>query len=188
MPTPTAIYDACVLYPAPLRDLLMRLAQTYLFHARWTDAIHDEWIEALLRSRPELAGRLSRTRELMNEAVRDCLVTDYEHPIPTLSLPDPKDRHVLAAAIHARAETIVTFNLKDFPTRILADYSIEAKHPDDFVVELLVRNEVAVCEAVRRQRQGLTIKPQSVDDLLATLVRVGLPNTVAWLRLFAELL
>ena len=94
---PIVLYDACVLYPAPLRDLLMRLALTDLFQARWTDQIHDEWTRNVLANRPELtAESLARCRRLMDEHVPDCLVTGYESLIPTLSLPDPDDRHVLA--------------------------------------------------------------------------------------------
>jgi hypothetical protein len=63
----TVIYDACVLYRAPLRDLLMRLALTDLYRARWSDQIHDEWISAVLRNRPDLSRQqLERTRSLMN--------------------------------------------------------------------------------------------------------------------------
>jgi hypothetical protein len=93
------LYDACVLYPAPLRDLLMWLALRDLFRAKWTDRIHDEWIRAVIRDRPELKRNLERTRSMMNAHVRDCLVTGYEPLIETLDLPDPDDRHVLAAAV-----------------------------------------------------------------------------------------
>ncbi|MCA9226944.1 MAG: PIN domain-containing protein, partial [Planctomycetales bacterium] len=125
-----AIYDANVLYPAPLRDLLIRVAQAGLVRARWTEAIHDEWFRNVLRDNPRLSpDRLTRTRILMNEALRDCLVTEYEHLVESLSLPDPDDRHVLAAAIHANAEVIVTFNLKDFPLEKLDPLGLEAMHP-----------------------------------------------------------
>lgn len=80
----TAIYDANVLYPAPLRDLFVRLAQAGLVRARWTDAIHDEWVRNVQADNPSLSPeRLSRTRALMNDAVRDCLVTGYEDLIDT---------------------------------------------------------------------------------------------------------
>src|SRR3954464_11109127 len=105
-----------VLYPAPLRGLLMQLAVADLFQARWTDEIHDEWIRNVLSDRPDIRPESqARCRELMNRHVPDCLVVGYETLIPTLVLPDPDDRHVLAAAIHAQAEVIVTFNLRDFP-------------------------------------------------------------------------
>lgn len=100
----TALYDACVLFPAPVRDLLLHLAVTDQFRARWTDAIHEEWIRAVLNSRPDLSRkRLERTRRSMDAHVRDALITDFEDLIPTLTLPDPDDRHVLAAAIRGRA-------------------------------------------------------------------------------------
>jgi predicted nucleic acid-binding protein len=112
----TALYDSCVLYPAPLRDLLMWLALSDLFRARWSNDIHEEWIRNLLEDRPDLTReRLERTRDKMNSNIRDCLVTGYEPLIDGLTLPDPNDRHVLAAAIRASADVIVTFNLKDFP-------------------------------------------------------------------------
>lgn len=134
----TAVYDANVLYPAPLRDLFIRLAQAGVVRARWTEEIHDEWVRNLLVDRPDLTPeRLLRTRTLMNDAVRDCLVTGYDHWIPTLSLPDAGDRHVLAAALCAGAEVIVTFNLKDFPSEFLVPHGIAAVHPDEFVVNLL---------------------------------------------------
>ena len=89
----TALYDACVLYPAPLRDLLMQLALTDLFRARWTDQIHDEWIRNLLKNRSDLTlEQLTQTKNLMNSHVRDCLVADYEGLIPSINLPDADDR------------------------------------------------------------------------------------------------
>jgi hypothetical protein len=89
----TVVYDACVLYPAPLRDFLMRPALTDLYRARWTELIDDEWIRNVLTSRPDLKlEALERTRALMNTAVRDCLVTGFEHLIPAIKLPDPANR------------------------------------------------------------------------------------------------
>lgn len=101
------VYDACVLYPAPLRDFLLRLAVSGLFAARWTERIHREWMDALLRERPDLGDRLDRTRQLMDEAVPDSLVTGYEPLESGFSLPDPDDAHVLAAAIRAGAQGLV---------------------------------------------------------------------------------
>jgi predicted nucleic acid-binding protein len=119
----TALLDANVLYPAPLRDLLLQLAITDLFRAKWTADIHREWIEALLRQEPHRdRTKLERTRALMDSHIRDCLVSGYESQIPTLELPDPDDRHVLAAAIVGRCDVIVTQNLRDFPDTALAPY------------------------------------------------------------------
>ena len=120
----TVVYDACVLYPAPLWDLLLRLVLTDRFRARWSNAIHDEWIHNLLKQRPELdRATLEKTRALMDSNVRDSLVEGFEHLIPTIELPDLGNRHVVAAAIHSSADIIVTFNLKDFPSLTRASRS-----------------------------------------------------------------
>lgn len=105
--------------------------------ARWTDAILDEVFKHLEENRPDLdPARLDRTRALMNSAIRDVLVEGYEQRIARLSLPDPGDRHVLAAAIQARASVIVTSNTADFPATVLERHGIVAQRPDDFLLEL----------------------------------------------------
>jgi len=185
----TAPYDANMLYPAPLRDLFIRIAQAGLVRARWTETIHDEWIRNVLKDNSRLsAERLARTRTLMNEAVRDCLVTGYEDLIESLALPDPDDRHVLAAAIRTSADVIVTYNLTDFPAETLTRFDIEARHPDDFLVGLLDLAPGLVCAAVKRQRESLQNPPKSAQELLATLESQGLTQAVARLRQFVDLL
>ena len=185
----TALYDPCVLYPAPLRDLLMHLALTDLFRAKWTDDIHEEWMRSVLTTRPDLRReQLERSRDLMNAHVRDCLVAGYEDLIDGLALPDPDDRHVLAAAIRAGVNVIVTFNLKDFPPDALGKYGIEAEHPDDFVVHLLGTDSAAVCAAVKRHRLSLKRPPKSVAAYLEALERHGLVRTVEELRGFHGLI
>ena len=116
----TAVYDACVLYPAPLRDFLMWLALSGRFRAKWSLEIHNEWKRNLLKNRPDLtAEQLNRTSELMDLALPDACVTGYEDLIEGLTLPDIDDRHVLAVAIRCNASVIVTFNQKDFPCAAL---------------------------------------------------------------------
>jgi hypothetical protein len=185
----TAVYDANILYPAPLRDLFIRIAQAGLVRARWSESIHDEWVRNVLKDNPQRSPeRLARTRNLMNEAVRDCLVTGYEDLIGSLTLPDPDDRHVLAAAIRAGAEVIVTYNLRDFPEGTLGRFEIKAEHPDDFLVRLLDLAPGVVCAAVKRQRESLRNPPKTAEELLTTLESQGLTQAVARLRQFVELL
>ena len=184
-----AVYDANVLYPAPLRDLLIRLAQSGLLQAKWTEAIHDEWMRNVLENNPNISpARLERTKRLMNDAVRDCVVNGYEEMIETLTLPDPDDRHVLAAAIHAHADLILTFNLKDFPADTLVQYDIKAQHPDDFLDELLDSATELVCETVKQQRESLRKPPKTIEELLATFERQQLMKFVSGLRPLVELL
>lgn len=178
-----AVFDACVLYPAPLRDLLLRLSLTGLFRARWTERIHEEWIAALLHNRSDLDRRqLDHTRALMDGAVPDCLVTDYEGIEAGLVLPDPDDRHVLAAAIKCGAGTIVTYNLKDFPEAVLAPFGLTAQHPDEFLAHACDLDLVSVCTAVRRARAALRSPPMEAAALLDVYQDRGLATTVAALR------
>jgi predicted nucleic acid-binding protein len=130
------VYDADVLYPNTLRDLLIRIAQSGLVQAKWTSQILDEALGAVAKDHPDIPDeKLTRLRALMNASVRDCLVTDYEPLIASLQLPDPDDRHVVAAAITANAQVIVTRNLRHFPGTYHAQWNIEAKSPDDFVLD-----------------------------------------------------
>jgi len=132
--------------------------------------------------------QLQRTRELMNSNVRDCLVTGYETVIDAVTLPDPDARHVLAAAIRAGADLIVTFNLNDFPKKDLQPYGIEAQHPDDFLTYQLDLAPNIVCAAAKRHRASLKNPPKDVDEYLATLEAQGLAQTVLSLRRFSELI
>ena len=187
IPRYAAILDACVLYPAQLRDLLLSMATTDLFRVRWTDQIHDEWIRNLVTNggSPE---KLGRTRQLMNDAAPDCLVTGYEHLIDGLELPDPDDRHVLAAAIVGKVDAIVTTNLKDFPAEAIECYGLEALHPDDFVMYQFDLNPPRYCQAIKEQRARLRKPPLTVDQFLESLERLQMPQTVARLKSFDTLI
>lgn len=182
----TVVYDACVLYPAPLRDLLMRLALTDLYRARWSDEIHDEWITALLRNRPDLSRQqLERTRSLMNAHVRDALVNGHQPLIPALQLPDPDDRHVLATAIQCGADLIITFNLDDFPNQVLANYGLGACHPDLFLIDQLNLDAERVCMAMRQHRSSLKNPPKTAEEYLVTLAEQGLAGFSQTVRHYA---
>ena len=177
------IYDACVLYPAPLRDLLMRLALTDLFHAKWTRDIHMEWIGSLLKNRPDLSmEKLEKTREKMDFHARDCLVEDYEQLIQGLQLPDSQDRHVLAAAIRGNAQTIVTYNLSDFPSQNTSQYGIWAQHPDEFLRHLIDLAPARVIQTVQETRLSLKKPPKNSEEYLAILAQQSLSRTVSYLK------
>ncbi len=177
------VYDACVLYPAPLRDLLIRVARTGVVRARWSDQILDECFRSILRDRPDLRPEdLQRTRDAMNRAIPDALVTGFESLMAGIELPDPDDRHVAAAAIRAGAQSIVTLNLRDFPDDKLEPLGLEAVHPDDFVVNSIDLAPAAICAAVDAQAAALKKPPKTRAELLETLQQNGLVQTVAKLR------
>ena len=183
------VYDACVLYPAPLRDLLMQLALTELYRAKWTEEIHEEWIRNVLKDRPNLKReQLNKTRKLMDDNTLDCLVYGYESIIPTLNLPDPNDRHILAAAIKANADTIVTMNLRDFPSNILKQYNIDAVHPDNFIKYLLDDECGSVLSAIKTVRERLKNPTRTVEEYIAILRKQSLPLTASALQEYEALI
>lgn len=165
----------------------MYLAVKDVYRPRWTNAIHDEWIRNVLANRPDLKREpLERTRDLMNTNAHNSLVTGYEPLIASLRLPDPNDRHVLAAAIQARADVIVTFNLSDFPAIVLAGYGVEAQHPDGFISHLIDTVPDEAIAAARLQRASLKKPPKSVEEFLTTLQALGLPQTASGLRAYRD--
>ena len=183
----TVVFDACVLFPAALRDLLMRLAVADLCQARWTKEILDETFDNLKAARPDLdPHRLAVTRRRMCEAIPSCLVEGYEELIQSLDLPDPGDRHVLAAAIRCGARVIVTDNLRDFPDRALSPYDLAALSADGFVLKLLELDPDGVIGVVRRQAAALKNPPGTVDTLLDRLARQGLKRSADFLRLLTN--
>lgn len=180
----TAVLDACVLYPAPLRDILMTLGAEGVYRARWMAEIQDEWIRNLIDKRPDLnKEKLLYTASLMNAAVEDAIVRDYEYLIPTLALPDIDDRHVLAAAIVGHADAIVTFNLKDFPEGLVSRHAIEILHPDDFLVAQYDLDKIGILSIMKTCRMKLRKPPKSAEDYIATLEQQGLPQMCQILRL-----
>lgn len=185
----TVVYDACILYPAPLRDFLMWLALSGRFRARWSAQIHAEWKRNLLANRPDLTPeQLDRTCALMDRAIPDAVVTGHESLMPGIVLPDPDDAHVLAAAIRCHASVIVTFNVKDFPRDTLDAYGVEAQHPDVFIENLFDLDPAAVVSAAGKQRHYLKRPPMTVDAYLDVLLKLGLTQTVKGLCSFRSVL
>jgi PIN domain len=185
----TVVLDACVLYPAPVRDILLSLAHQGLYHARWTTTINDEWIRNLAINRPDIdVARLRATAERMAQAIPDSLISGYERFISSIDLPDPDDRHVVAAALVGHADAIVTFNLKDFPSDLLTPLSLEAQHPDDFVVNQLHLNLTEALKAIKAMRARLEQPSQTAAQLLATLEKCGMPQSALLLSENAELI
>lgn len=119
----------------------------------------------------------------IREVVPNCIVTGFESLIPSLSLPDPNDRHVLAAAIRAQAQTIVTANLRDFPAEALTPFDVEARHPDDFVLDQIDLAPARVVQVVVEQAAALRKPPRTLEELLGTLAQCGLPQSMAKIRM-----
>lgn len=177
------IYDAQALYPNTQRDLLIRVALHGLVQAKWTEEIVGEMLTARGRNHPDVpAERLERLHRLINESIPDCLVTGYEDLIEGLKLPDPDDRHVLAAAIRSHAQVIVTQNERDFPQDYLAGFGLETKSPDDFVLDQIGINAKVVFACVQQIADSREQPPQSTADVLAQLEASGMLRSAAALR------
>jgi hypothetical protein len=183
-----AFYDANVIYPAQLRDLLIGLNFAGLHQALWSKAVLEETFKALENRRPDLVTALIRTRMLLEEALPEAMVTNWSELESAIVLPDLNDRHVLAAAVVGRADVIVTFNTKDFPQVVLEPYSIEAQHPDAFILQAITHASPTVCEVVRSIRQRLSKPPVSAAAYLSGLEIAGLPQSAAALRQYEAFL
>ena len=185
----TVLFDANVFFGAALRSLVVELSTTGLFRARWTQDIHDEWISAVHEKRPDIAiEKLRSVAGQIDRAVPNCRVTGYESIIPSLSLPDPGDRHVLAAAIVGHAECIVTFNECDFPPETLAPYQIHTCHPDRFLLEADGLDDGILIDAARTDLAHYKHPLLSVDEYVDRLRRAGLSETAAYLSRMRVLL
>lgn len=172
-----------MLHPAPLRDLLMRGAAADVMQARWSDAVLGEMVRSLARRRPDVGvAGFNRLRTAMERALPDARVDGYESLMRDLALPDPDDRHVLAAAVHAGAAVIVTFNLADFPAAALAPYGVAAQHPDAFVGHCLDVAPQTMRRLVSEQAGALRRPPLSVDAVLDALAALGLERSTSRLR------
>jgi len=180
---PVAVYDACVLYPFHLRNVLIQCAFDGLVEARWTDEIHAEWIRNLAANNPDMpVVRFEATRDRMKAVLPGADVASYTDLIPALSLPDPDDRHVLAAAIVGKASAIITWNLEDFPPSALAPHGISALSPDAFLVSLHATFRDLLIESTNRARQNLRKTIPSVEDFVSAIERQGLSAFAAILR------
>lgn len=186
----TAVLDACVLYSVLMSDALMSLAVRGLFAAKWSVRIEDEWMRSLELRRPELVGKLAFRRDCMREAVSDWEVPELAigKLLPCLELPDPDDRHVLAAAIAGHADCIVTANVRDFPPEILEPYGIEVVGPDRFIINQWDLRPYEAITAFKRMRGRWRRPETSADDFADVFERGGLPATALRLREVRELI
>ena len=170
-----AVLDTCVLFPASLRDTLLRLAETpRQYIPKWSSRILEELtrnLESHRRLTPEKTAYLIAQ---MERHFPEAEVTEYEKLIDVMTN-DPKDRHVAAAAVQTGAQIIVTFNLKDFPAASLSDWGIEAKHPDEFLVYILGNHQTSVVSKIRDQATAIG---RTLPELLRTL-RTGVPRFAA---------
>ncbi len=180
--TSSALLDTCVLYPAYLRDTLLRLAQVGLYQPLWSADIFEE----LDRNLTEIGiahEAVDRTLAAMRTYFDDAEVTGYHDLIDAMTC-DAKDRHVLAAAVRGEADVLVTFNIKDFPPASLASYSLELITPDDFLLSLLEQAPGLMWQTVTTQAARYKREPKTLAGLLTALELAGVPRFADEMRRF----
>lgn len=178
-----AVLDANVLYSYPLTSVLLELAEARLYRPIWSSDIHEEWMRAVKRARPDIApGKLERRRAAMDEALPDACVGGYGRLVDALDLPDSNDRHVLAVAIRARAQVIVTFNEKHFPANTLSEFDLCTQHPDKFVRHLIDLAPDMVRFRLETAVSALRRPSMTIEEYIAMLERQSLPESAAALR------
>jgi len=173
----TVFFDANVLVPVSVTDLVLRAAEQGLFLPRWSQKVLDEAMRAIGRSRPNLPPSRIRTRmQAMNARFPEAQVDGYDSLISMIDTPDPNDRHVIAAARFGHADLIVTRNLKDFPPVSVERWGLEAVTPDTFLRDLFDLFPQVMLVILREQAADMQHPPQQVEDVLASLERAGAPG------------
>ncbi len=172
------LIDACVLYPTVMREIVLGAAAKKLFAPLWTARVLEEWARAAVKLGPAQEALARGEIAMLRANWPDAEVAVDPDLQAQIWLPDPDDVHVLAGAVSAGADLILTLNLRDFPTRLLTEYGLRAQHPDAFLRDLLNQDPDAireVAEAVRQTAEQLSGVPQPMRQLLkkARLPRLG---------------
>lgn len=172
------VLDACVLFPASVRDCLLRAAQAGLYQLYWSELILEEARRNLVRKGLMSEEKSHDLIRQMKDAFPQAMVDEFEHLIPSMQN-DEGDRHVLAAAVHIGAQTIVTQNLKHFPPTSLGS-NRTAQSPDEFLQMLFDLQPEEMIVVINKMSAIKKNPPKTVDQILDGLARAGVP-------VFAEL-
>ena len=182
-----ALIDACALYPLITRDVLLSFAEADMYRLHLTERIMDEWTRRLKDDRPDIADKIDRTADDVREHFPSAFVTGYEPMIDGLTLPDPDDRHVLAATITCNAQIVVTRNLRDFPAEALDPHDIAARHPDDFLAEAFDLHQPDGLRVFSAMLANSRIW-KDADDMIRGLIAGGLPKLTGRVEPFGGML
>lgn len=178
------LLDACVLVPNALCDTLLRLAERGFYRPLWSQHILDEVKYAVLKVHPDIdEARIDARVAAMTGAFEDALVLGWEQTCAGLDLPDPDDRHVLAAAIKGGAQSLVTFNVKDFSADRLLTTDVEVVHPDEFLLDQVDLFPGLALQVLTEQATDLNNPPSDLAGVLNRLERCGVPRFADEVRL-----
>lgn len=170
-----AFLDANVIHPAFLRGAMLWFADERLFRPAWSNDVLAEWRRSLKRRHPDVSDdQLDSMQSVMTEQFPDAEITGYEAIAAALDLPDPNDRHILAAAVVGKCHGIITANLKDFPADKIAPFKMEVIHPDDFIVNIIDLHPGRALAACKRHRAAMTKSTPSQEEYLERFLACGL--------------
>jgi predicted nucleic acid-binding protein len=167
------VLDTNTIYPLEVRDFLFWLAYYELYSPKWSGHIFNEWIDVMKRkgiAEQEIIRRVNKA----NLAFPDAMVLKYSHIIDRLCLPDPKDRHVLAAAIASKAEVIITKNLKDFPIEYLRTFNVTVQTPDHFISKMLKEHPYQAVDSFNQMLKHRSNPVINKQEMLTILKKQGL--------------
>lgn len=171
------VLDACVLVPVALADTLLRIAECDLYRPLWSARIVAEAVDAIVEIHPNIPPeRVQRRFAAMDNTFEDARVDGWENLEDTVTLSDPDDRHVVAAAVRGRADAIVTANVRDYPPDVLEPLNIKIIHPDDFLLDQIDLAPRIVLDVLREQAAHTRQPALTPIDLIARLARAGVPR------------
>jgi predicted nucleic acid-binding protein len=182
MAAETAVVDACVLFRGGVRDFLLWVAEAGVFSPVWSNVIHDEWIKNRHAKRGDPMSRLDYARAEMEKAFPGANFDPDPQTLTTLKLPDMNDLHVVATAVAAKANSIVTYNGRHFPGPVVEPLGLRIETPDMFCARLINQARALVIEGARLHRSGLKKPPYNSEPYLDHLKSQELTRTADLLR------
>lgn len=184
----TAVLDACVLFRGGVRDFLLWIAEAGAFSPAWSNMIHEEWMRSRRDKYGDPAFRLSYARSQMEQAFPGASFDPDPATLSTLSLSDMNDVHVVATAVAAEAQTIVTYNVGHFPDRALAAIRLRAETPDAFISRILLVAQAEIVEGARLHRDSLKSPAYDASAYLEHLASQELVQIADVLKAFQQLI
>lgn len=179
----TAYLDTCTLVPIVLSDTLLRVAENGGFRPAWSERILRSVRRVVLDVHDNIdPARIDKRLDDMRAFFPDAMTTGWETLVDSIQLPDVTDRHVVAGAILARADVIVTVNIKDFPATELDRFGLVAKTPDDFLLDLMDLAPDRMVETIIEQAAAALHPPLEAEDVLIALGRAGAPEFASAVR------
>ncbi len=170
------VLDANVLFPVVLRDVILELSISGLLRVLWTDQVLAELSRALVRTSRHGEHSAAALISELKAFFPANFVVGYEHLTHDTHCSDPKDEHVLGAAIHSRADAISTFNMKDFPNDLFERFGIELIHPDLLLTGVFESNTGTACQTLGGILGNYNHPPKTVGELSARLIRSQVPR------------